>query len=453
MPITVTMPQMGESVVEGVVARWLKREGEAIARDEPLLEITTDKVNAELPSTVDGTLLRILAPEGATVPVGAPLAEIAEVGETTPDVGRAGERAEAPANADASQARAAAAEAPTVAARSAGARAAGWRTTRRQAAMTAPSRPTARPGATRRWCAGWPRSIRSRSIRSAVRDWAGASPSRTCWPTWKRIEPRPADGDAAPQPGPSPAVLPAPLPAAPPTPMPLSADEEVVPLTPMRRAIAEHMVHSVTTAPHATTVHEVDMTRLVRWREARRAAFRERHGVDIGLLTFVVEAAVAALKEFPFMNSSWGGEGIILKKQINVGVAVALEAGLIVPVIQRADEKSRVGLARAVADLTGRARAGRLTPADVQGGTFTVNNIGVFGSIISTPIIPQPQAAILSAHAITRRPVVVADDAIAIRSMMYLALSFDHRIVDGMTACRFVERVRERLEGMALDAD
>jgi pyruvate/2-oxoglutarate dehydrogenase complex dihydrolipoamide acyltransferase (E2) component len=153
------------------------------------------------------------------------------------------------------------------------------------------------------------------------------------------------------------------------------------------------------------------------------------------------------------MNSSWGGEGIILKQQVNVGVAVALEDGLIVPVIPRADERSRVGLARAIADLTSRARAGRLAPADVQGGTFTVNNVGVFGSIISTPIIPQPQAAILSAHAITRRPVVVADDAIAIRSMMYLALSFDHRIVDGMTACRFVERIREQLEGMALDGD
>jgi 2-oxoglutarate dehydrogenase complex dihydrolipoamide succinyltransferase (E2) component len=441
MPITVTMPQMGESVVEGVVARWLKREGEAIARDEPLLEIMTDKVNAELPSTVDGTLLRILAPEGATVPVGAPLAEIAEAGEA-PAVERAGESARAPVGAVAGQ------EMPAPPATEADDEgAAGMAGGRDGAAASA-------EGATRRYSPLVRRLAEEHRIPLDQISGSGLGGRVTKQDVLAYLGTRdaqPVEATAAPARAIEEAVA---RPAQPASTVPtLGPDEEFVPLTPMRRAIAEHMVRSVATAPHATTVHEVDMTRLVRWREAHRAAFRERHGVDIGPLAFVVEAVAGALKEYPMMNSSWGGDGIILKRQINIGVAVALEDGLIVPVIQRADEKSRVGLARAIADLTARARAGRLTSADVQGGAFTVNNVGVFGSIISTPIIPQPQAAILSTHAIIRRPVVVAGDAIAIRSMMYLALSFDHRIVDGMTACRFVQRVCERLEGMALDAD
>jgi 2-oxoisovalerate dehydrogenase E2 component (dihydrolipoyl transacylase) len=191
----------------------------------------------------------------------------------------------------------------------------------------------------------------------------------------------------------------------------------------------------------------------MRWREANRKETRRQHGVEITPLAFIIEATCAALREFPVLNATWGGDAIILKRAINIGVAIGLDDGLVVPVIHQADGLSLVGLARAVADLSRRARAGQLTPADMQGGTFTVNNVGVFGSIVSTPIIHQPQAGILSAHAITKRVVVLPDDALAVRSMMYLALAFDHRVTDGMTACRFVERIRGRLEGAALPPD
>jgi 2-oxoisovalerate dehydrogenase E2 component (dihydrolipoyl transacylase) len=224
-----------------------------------------------------------------------------------------------------------------------------------------------------------------------------------------------------------------------------TADEQRVPLTAMRRGIAAHMVRSKQTAPHATTVTEVDMTRLVRWRTARKAAFLAREGVELTYLPLVIQAVIDALKAFPFLNSAWGGDAIVLKKRINIGIAVGLEDGLLMPVVHRADERSLVGLARAVADLAARARAGRFTVAELQGGTFTVNNTGVFGSIVSTPVINQPQAAILSMEAIVKRPVVI-EDAIAIRSIMNICLSFDHRIVDGLMAGRFNQHVKRYLE-------
>ena len=223
-----------------------------------------------------------------------------------------------------------------------------------------------------------------------------------------------------------------------------NADEAYVPLTPMRKAIGEHMVRSKHTSPHATTVVEVDMTHLVRWREANKEAVRARQGVDITYVPIIIQAVVDALKAFPLMNSSWGEDKIILKRRINIGIAVGLEDGLVVPVIHDADEKSIVGLARAVGDLAQRARANRLTLQDMQGGTFTVNNVGVFGAIVSTPVINQPQAAILAMNAIVKRPVVV-DDAIAIRSMMNLCMSFDHRIVDGLISGRFMQRVVQNI--------
>jgi pyruvate/2-oxoglutarate dehydrogenase complex dihydrolipoamide acyltransferase (E2) component len=240
----------------------------------------------------------------------------------------------------------------------------------------------------------------------------------------------------------APTAAPALVPAA-------RADEEYLPLTPLRKAIAEHMVRSVQTAPHATAVVEVDMTSLVRWREANREAARARHGVDITYVAFVMQAVVDALKAVRIMNSSWGEDKIILKRRVNVGVAVGLEDGIVVPVIHDADEKSLVGLARTIDDLVQRARTNRLTLQDMQGGTFTVNNVGVFGVVASTPVINQPQAAILAMNAIVKRPVVV-DDAIAIRAMMNLCLSFDHRIVDGLTAGRFLERVVQNIRGLDL---
>ncbi len=236
--------------------------------------------------------------------------------------------------------------------------------------------------------------------------------------------------------------------------VPQAAPGEVVPLTPMRRAIAEHMVRSLATAPHAWTTVEVDMTALARYRAARKDEFQRREGFPLSYVPFFIEAVVGALEEFPSLNASFVERGIQLKREINIGVAVALEnqQGLVVPVIKRADEKNLVGIARALQDLVTRARSGKLTVDDMQGGTFTVNNPGIFGSILSQPIINQPQAAILTMEAIVKRPVVLTDpatetDMIAIRQMMNVCISFDHRVLDGLTAGQFLASLKGRLEG------
>jgi pyruvate/2-oxoglutarate dehydrogenase complex dihydrolipoamide acyltransferase (E2) component len=243
------------------------------------------------------------------------------------------------------------------------------------------------------------------------------------------------------------ATAPAAPPAAPAAPAPTQAATagEVVRLSPMRRMIAEHMVRSVHEAPHATTTFEVDMSRVVKWREAMREAFRYREGIDLTYLPVVVRATVEGLRENPILNAAWTAEGIAIKREINVGIAVALEDGLIVPVIRNADRKDLATIARDANDLATRARAGKLAVPDVQGGTFTVNNPGVFGTLVSVPIINYPQAAILSMEGLAKRPVVI-DDAIAIRPMMNICLSFDHRIMDGLQAARFLQRVKRFLE-------
>jgi 2-oxoisovalerate dehydrogenase E2 component (dihydrolipoyl transacylase) len=222
--------------------------------------------------------------------------------------------------------------------------------------------------------------------------------------------------------------------------------EELVKLSVMRRSIAEHMVRSLATSPHAWTLQEVDVTELVRFREAEKEGFRARNGVPLTYLPFVTQVVCTALQEFPFLNSSWTDDGILVKRYINMGIAVAIPDGLIVPVIRDADQRGFTDLARALNDLVERARNKQLKPDDVQAGTFTLNNTGATGSIASQPIINQPQAAILTTEAIVRRPVVVGD-GITIRHMMNMCLSFDHRIVDGMTAGQFLSSVKSRLEG------
>jgi len=264
----------------------------------------------------------------------------------------------------------------------------------------------------------------------------------------------PAAAPAAPSP---PAAVPPPAfappaaaaaePGARPGPPAPAEGDEVVPLSPIRRTIAEHMVRSVHTSPHAWMLVEADATGLVRWREAELAEFRRREGFELTYLPFVLKAVVEALQHHPALNACWAEDRIILRRAINVGIAVALEDGLVVPVVHHADRLSIAGLARAIHDLVSRARAGKLTLADVQGGTFTVNNTGAFGSIASQPILHQPQAAILTMEAIVKRPVVL-DEAIAIRSMMNLCLSFDHRVLDGATAGRFLAEVKRRIESM-----
>jgi pyruvate/2-oxoglutarate dehydrogenase complex dihydrolipoamide acyltransferase (E2) component len=444
MATSITMPQLGESVTEGVISRWLKAEGDHVERDESLVEIVTDKVNAEMPSPVAGTLVKIIAPEGTTIPVGGELAEI-EVDAAVP-AGAAASTGSTGATAPAQSDSGAAAWVEPVAV---GADAGGARE------ETVPQRrysPVVRRLAQEHHLdlsqisgTGLGGRVTKDDVLQYIAErQAPPAAQAAAVPGAPGVEQATGDRRQATEEGGPlpPAVVPAPAPAA-------RADEEYLPLTPMRKAIAEHMVRSVQTAPHATAVVEVDMTPLVRWREANREAARARHGVDITYVAFVIQAVAGALKAVPIMNSSWDEDKIILKRRINVGVAVGLEDGIVVPVVHDADERSIVGLARAIDDLVQRARTNRLTLQDMQGGTFTVNNVGVFGVVTSTPVINQPQAAILAMNAIVKRPVVV-DDAIAIRAMMNFCLSFDHRIVDGLTAGRFLERVVQNMRGLDL---
>ncbi len=392
MTVKVVMPQLGESVAEGTIVRWIKKVGERVEKYEPLLEVMTDKVNAEVPAPAAGILQEILVPEGETVPVGRELAVIAEA------------EAEVEAAAPAPVGQGAA-----------------------QAEVT-----EAGEGLRQRHSPIVRRLAQEYGIDLSQVPGTGLGGRVTKEDVLRYVAQRERAA----------AVGEAPAP-----PRPEAPEEEAIPVSPMRRQIAQHMVRSYQTIPHAWLAMEADVTKLVRFREAIKAEFRRREGVDLTYLPFVFKATVEALKEFPILNAVWAEDKIILKKRINVGIAVALEDGLIVPVIKDADQKSIAGLARAIADLTERARAGRLTLEDVQGGTFTVNNTGALGSVISRPIINEPQVAILTSEAIVRRPVVV-DDAIAIRSMMFLCLSFDHRVIDGLTASRFLQAVKRRLEAI-----
>ncbi len=406
MPTKVTMPKLGESVAEGTVGRWLKKEGDTIELDEPLVEIITDKITQEMPSPVAGRLLKISVTQDQTVKVGTEIALIEETAAAQPA-----------AVASASAAAASAARAP----------------------VSPPSMP--RPAEVN----GQRQRISPLARRMAQEHQLDLD---TISGTGEGGRVRKEDilaflaqREQAPAAAPS-----APMPAVPAAPYTPAADEEVVPVSPIRRAIAEHMVRSKHTSPHATTMVEVDMTNIARWIERNKDEFKQREGYGITFVPFVMKATVEALKEVPTMNASWVNDQIILKKRVHLAVAVSTDAGLMVPVVHDADTMSLAGLARAVSDLATRARANKLTVQDMQGATFTVNNPGVFGTIISVPIINQPHAGILSMDAAVKRPVVIEGDAIAIRSMMFISLSFDHRINDGLGAARFLGLVKRRLE-------
>jgi 2-oxoglutarate dehydrogenase E2 component (dihydrolipoamide succinyltransferase) len=418
MKVDVIMPQLGESIAEGTIIRWMKKPGEAVERDEPIFEISTDKVDAEIPSPAAGTLVEIKVPEGATVGVDTVVAHI-ETGQA------AAAAAPAPAGKPAPPP---APERP-----------------RPSAAAPPPPAPVAAPAPRAAATADELRRTRSSPVVRRIAAEHGIDISTIHGSgiggrvTKKDILARVEAGAAAPAPRAAPA---APRPA-------LGVPGRREPMSVMRRKIAEHMVMSRHTSAHVTTLFEVDLTSLDRQREAKKAAFLERNGVKLTYTPIVAAAVVEALKEFPVLNASIDGGDVVYHPAVNLGIAVALDWGLIVPVVKRADELNLVGLARAITDLADRARAKKLKPEEVQGGTFTITNPGQLGAQFGTPIINQPQVAILGIGAVEKRPVVIAD-AIAIRTMCYLSLSFDHRLIDGAVADQFMASLKKRLETMSI---
>jgi 2-oxoisovalerate dehydrogenase E2 component (dihydrolipoyl transacylase) len=406
----IKMPQLGESVTEGTVDKWLKHEGDFVKRDEPIVEVVTDKVNAEIPSPFEGKLVKISATEGEVVKVGAVIAQIEVAGAGTPAL---------------------AAEAPTTATAPAAAPA---RDVSR-AAAPAPAPGPARPAPAAAPTSGDEHARLSPAVRKLAAEHGIDATSLRGSGMGGRV----TREDVLAAVGTSPAP-----PAAAPTRVD-GAREELVKLSVMRRSIAEHMVRSLATSPHAWTLQEIDVTNLVRYRESEKEGFRARHGVALTYLPFVVQVLIRGLRQFPWLNSTWSDEGVILKRYINLGIAVSIPDGLIVPVLKDADQLGFTDLVVRLSDLIDRARSKHLKPEDVQAGTFTLNNTGATGSIASQPIINQPQAAILTTESIVRRPVVIGD-GIAVRQMMNMCLSFDHRIIDGMMAGQFLTFMKQGLE-------
>ena len=433
------MPQLGESVTEGTIARWLKAEGDEVEKDEPIAEVDTDKVSAELPSPLAGRIERLLVPEGATVEVGTEIALVATGEEPGPDgPAREDARSEGPTE----EFPAAGTRAQPVAAGPGESRAAG----RGEGDGRGARVPSAEELRLRRSSPVVRRLAAEHGVEiSSIRGTGvgGRVTKKDIEAYIREREARPRE-EAPPRPAPPP----------PRERVEVHEGDEVVEVTSVRRAIAERMSRSKREAPHAWTLVEADVSGLVGLREARKEEFRRREGVNLTYLPFVVRAVVESLKEHPVLNSVWDGDRIVLRKRINIGIAVDLEEGaLIVPVIKDADDYGIVGLARRIDEVVRRARQRRLSPDDVSGGTFTVNNPGALGSVVSTPIINHPQAAILSAEAIVKRPVVLEDDAIAVRSMMNLEVSFDHRILDGGAALRFLNAVKRRLESYTPESE
>jgi pyruvate dehydrogenase E2 component (dihydrolipoamide acetyltransferase) len=462
MPVNVLMPQMGESITEGTIVRWFKGEGDEVVKDEPLLEISTDKVDAEVPAPAGGRLAKILHGPGTTVAVETVIGVIAQAGEAV-------ETAPTPASEAAP---------PAATTRAAGAKAA-------TAPEPAPP-PVAPPPAAARPAAPAPAAPPSAPRPAVPADEEAEALRQRSSPLVRRIAAEngvdlaavPGTGiqgrvtkddilafvakgktspAAAPTPAPRPAAAPVASHGAPPlsgaTLGPAGAftgDELREPLSIMRQKIAEHMVLSRRTSPHVNTVFEADMSKVVALREGGRAAFEAQHGIKLTYTPFFLAAVIEGLKAFPIVNAALDGNDIVYHRHINIGVAVALPHGLIVPVVKRAEELSLIGLQRAVTDLATRARSKQLKPEDVQGSTFSVTNPGPYGGLYGLPVINQPNVAILSTGGIQRRPVVVSDEtgreAIGIRDMIYLALSFDHRLVDGATADQFMAAVKAALE-------
>ena len=435
MATPIIMPQMGESIAEGTITKWYKKPGDPVERDEPLFEISTDKVDTEIPSPAAGVLSEIKVGEGETVPINTVVGVIG---------GEVGAVVSAPAE-------------PSLA------------TTQPNvdvpAEVTAPvgsvreETPAPAPTPTKVGAVSDERQRSSPLVRRMAREHkvdlsqiqgtgAGGRITKQDISSFLEKGAPPAVVAAAPS-APQPPVSSGARPLAAATvPSPTAGYGGRVhsePMSVMRKSIAEHMVMSRRTSAHVSTVWEANMSRIVKLRQEKRDRFEREEGVKLTYMPFFIRAVLHGLKAFPIVNSSLDGSNIVYKRDLNIGIAVALDWGLIVPVLHRADEKSFLGLQRAVNDLATRAREKQLKPDEVQGGTFTITNPGPFGALYGTPIINQPEVAILGLGAIHKRPVVV-NDAIAVRSMIYLSLTFDHRVIDGAVGDQFMAEVRKKLE-------
>jgi pyruvate dehydrogenase E2 component (dihydrolipoyllysine-residue acetyltransferase) len=439
MPTDVIMPQMGESIVEGTITKWLKKPGEKVQRDEPLFEISTDKVDAEIPSPTSGVLKEIKVSEGTTVQVNTVVASIAADGEgaAAPPAKQA-----APATKPAPPPERKPEPAPT-------ARAA----EQPQAAVPSEARP--KPAAPEpKEVIPFPQEREEERVRSSplvrriARDnnvdlsqvpGSGLGGRITKQDVLAFLEKGPAAAQARPSAGAATA------PAA-----PIAIPGEVVPMTAMRKIIAQRMVESRRTSAHVHNLFEVDLTRIVNLRNKHKNSFEQRYGTRLTFMPFFVRAAIIGLEQFPIVNASMEGDNIRYHSKVNVGIAVALDWGLIVPVLRSAEEKNFLGLQRGITDLGERARSKRLSPDEVQGSTFTITNPGSFGAVFGLPIINQPNVAILGVGGIAKAPVVVTDsqgnDSIAIRSLVHLTLGYDHRVIDGAVADQFMALVKKTLE-------
>ena len=459
MGVEVIMPQMGESIFEGTITKWLKKPGDAIERDEPLFEISTDKVDAEIPSPAAGVLKEIRVEEGKTVPIQTVVALIEAPGAQAPAAKPAATR---PSEAPAKPAEAARVQAPPPSKTS----------EQRPEPATQPAPPTPEAAAPEEGAEEETVTADGKRIRSSplVRRLArengielGTISGTGAGGRISKKDVLAAISDAQKPAAPATQAVP-PAPQRPPEAVPSHAaletalpreriyfgHYEVQPMSVMRQRIAEHMVLSKRVSPHVYSIDEADMTRIAHVREGARAEFEQKHQVKLTFMPFFVRACVDALRDFPTVNASVEGANVVLHGEINIGIAVALDWGLIVPVLKHAEEKNFLGLQRGINDLAERARAKKLKPEDVQESTFSITNPGTFGGLMGLPIINQPNVAILGIGAIQKRPVII-DNAIAIRSMVYLTLSYDHRVVDGAVAHQFMRRVKERLEKWSED--
>lgn len=435
----ILLPKMGESVAEATIIKWLVEEGQQVEADEPIVEIATDKVDSEVPAPEDGVLIKKLVNEGDVVAVGQPIAIFGQAGDSAP--------ASAPAAPAAKEAVAAATSSPAAEVLEA------------VAAPLSNGSSVGKTGPSGRFYSPLVRSIAKEegiamSELEAVNG-TGSEGRVTKKDILSYVENRGNAPVAIPAPAPVAQPAPAASVAEAPKPKPASKvvvgpNDEIVEMDRMRKLIADHMVNSVQTAPHVTSFVEADVTNIVNWRNKMKNEFEKREGEKLTFTPIFIEAVAKAIKDFPGVNASVDGDRIILRKDINVGMAAALPSGnLIVPVIRNADRYNMVGLAKAVNDLANKARLNKLAPDEIQGGTYTVSNVGTFGNVMGTPIINQPQVAILALGAIRKKPAVIETpdgDMLAVRHMMFLSHSYDHRVVDGMLGGSFVRRVADYLE-------